>query len=84
MSQDNYIIVICPHCTDYIYINTVEFNCKIFRHRVYKQTHRQIDPHLNKVECDRLYNENQIYGCGKPFILVEQDSRYSTIICDYI
>ena len=80
------ILVKCPHCEDLIIINKKDFNCKIFRHGVYKNNNKQIDPHLNKNECDRLFKEGLIYGCGKPFKLIinEQENKYLTEICDYI
>lgn len=50
-----------------------------------KDTLKQIDPHLNKEECDRLYATNLIYGCGKPFQLIKNEqNQYVTTICDYI
>ena len=41
---------------------------------------------LNKNECDRLFKEGLIYGCGKPFKLIinEQENKYFTEKCDYI
>jgi hypothetical protein len=80
----DHIIVSCPHCNNYILILKKEFNCKIFRHGVYKNTKKQIDPHLSKVECDRLYNEQLIIGCGKPFEIKEHLGLYKAIKCDYI
>ena len=62
----DYIIVVCPHCTDFIMIYKNEINCRIFRHAVYKSGDN-VNPHLNKIECDRLYQNNEIYGCCKPF-----------------
>ena len=82
--MDSHIIIQCPHCKDYIQVFKKEFNCKIFRHGILKSNLKQIDPHLNKSECDRLKNEDLIYGCGKPFQLIENDGVYTTIICDYI
>ena len=61
-----------------------EFNCKIFRHGVYKKTYEQIDPHLPKVECDRLVRLDLIIGCGKPFKLVIKNNEYTTESCGYI
>ena len=58
------ILVKCAHCEDLIIINKKDFNCKIFRHGVYKSNNEQIDSHLCKEECDRLFNEGLIYGCG--------------------
>ena len=66
----------CPHCG--VAIQVVEENCKIFRCGVYKATMEQINPHLPKVECDAI--TDLIYGCGKPFCLVDNELR----ICDYV
>ena len=74
----------CPHCHGLINVNENDFNCKIFRHGVYKKDGKQIDSHLNKPECDRLFKEGLIYGCGKPFKLITEDNKYGTEICDYI
>ena len=78
------IFLECPHCKSMIIINTKDFNCKIFRHGVYKNNNKQIYPHLNKNECDRLFNEKLIYGCGKPFKLIDNNGNYHAEICDYI
>lgn len=82
MSQN--FIVTCPHCKDFIEI--VSINCGIFRHGHFKAGMKQINPHLPKNECDRLFNEGLIYGCGKPFRVVKKDNsnEYEAIICDYI
>ena len=80
----DYVIVKCPHCSSDIIINKKDFNCKIFRHGIFKSNFKQINPHLNKIECDKLINDKKIYGCGKPFKLIIKNNIYSTIICDYI
>ena len=72
------MLIICPNC--YEYVEILELNCCIFRHGVYINTLIQIDPHLNKIECDKLFNENKIYGCGKPFQIIDNEA----IKCDYI
>uniref|UniRef100_A0A6C0H4Y3 Uncharacterized protein n=1 Tax=viral metagenome TaxID=1070528 RepID=A0A6C0H4Y3_9ZZZZ len=72
------VIVQCPHCFDYIEI--IEIKCGIFRHGIHKKLGLQIPPHSNKIFCDYLYNNNLIYGCGKPFIIHSN----KTEICDYI
>lgn len=79
-----YVIVECPHCKEQIYIMKKEFNCKIFRHGILKKNLEQINPHLNKQECDRLKKEDLIYGCGKPFKLFEKNNQVIAEICDYI
>ena len=68
----------CPHCG--ISIEIEQINCAIFRCGIYKQNGQQIPPHLPKEECDRLFCENLIYGCGRPFIITENIPKK----CDYI
>tara|TARA_B100000963_G_scaffold627_1_gene505 strand:- start:636 stop:881 length:246 start_codon:yes stop_codon:yes gene_type:complete len=80
----NSIYINCPHCKQVIEVLKSQFNCKIFRHGVFKDTYTQIDPHLPKVQCDKLVAENKIYGCGKPFRLVIEGNKFKTEICDYI
>jgi hypothetical protein len=73
------MIIICPHCFELIEIEAL--NCCIFRHGIYKNNFNQIDPHLNKIECDELFNSNKIYGCGKPFQIID---NCEVKICGYI
>jgi hypothetical protein len=79
----DYIIIECPHCKDNLIVNLKELNCKIFRHGTYKDSYKQIDPHLDKENCDRLFNNGEIYGCAKPFELIEQNDTYVPIKCEY-
>ena len=74
----------CPHCNDDIIVHKNELNCKIFRHGVYKSNMEQINPHLGKDLCDRLKHDDMIYGCSKPFQIIEKHNKYYIIICDYI
>ena len=78
------ILVKCVQCEGLVMINKKDFNCKIFRHGIMKSTNLQIDPHLNKTECDRLLKEGLIHGCGKPFKLIINGEKYLTEKCDYI
>jgi len=80
----NYIIKKCPHCKMMVMLPKAEFNCKIYRHGIYKDTLMQIDPHMKKEECDRLLIEKLIYGCGKPFCLLSTGTDYKIEKCDYI
>ena len=73
-------IIACPHCSQYIEI--LELNCTIFRCGILKETGMQIDPHASKQECDRLFSKNLIYGCGKPFKVINKYSNPE--ICEYI
>lgn len=81
--MDN-LILKCPHCNDYVLIYKKEFNCKIFRHAYYRDSYKQIDPHMKKDICMRLLKEDLIYGCGKPFKLIELNNEYILEKCDYI
>ena len=77
------MVVSCPHCSQYIEI--IELNCRIFRCGIFKKTFQQIDPHLEKSECVRLYENGEIYGCGKPFRAESAaDGTIICVICDYI
>lgn len=79
------IFVTCPHCQQLIEI--VAINCAIFRCGIYKQTGQQVPPHAPKTECDRLFEQDLIWGCGKPFRVEpnsEQPQEFRAIICDYI
>lgn len=78
------IIVNCSHCSNLIIIFIEEINCSIFRHGIYKDTNIQIDPHLNKENCDILFAEKLIYGCGKPFKIIKNNDIYSIEVCKYI
>tara|TARA_B100000795_G_C22788152_1_gene435601 strand:+ start:881 stop:1081 length:201 start_codon:yes stop_codon:yes gene_type:complete len=62
----------------------LELNCKIYRHGMYKQTLLQIDPHMKKVDCERLFREGLIYGCGKPFKIIMEEGKYRIEKCEYL
>lgn len=68
----------CPHCNGTVLIE--ELNCAIFRHGVFKKSGKQIPPHASKEDCDNWVKNNDIYGCGKPFKVVEKKA----VICEYI
>ena len=80
-------VIVCPHCSYPIIIE--KLNCGIFRHGVVKKTGKQIDPHSTKEVCDDLKSHDLIYGCGKPFQIVDKNAGYGesnfvVSICDYI
>jgi len=66
----------CPHC--HIGIEIAEVNCGIFRCGIFKDSYKQIPPHLSEAECIAL--RDLIYGCSRPFRLV--DGKLEP--CDYI
>lgn len=72
----------CPHCKEFIIIE--KLNCGIFRHGVFISTAQQIPPHEKKEICDYYYNNKLIYGCGKPFQIIEINDTFELKICDYI
>ena len=77
-------IVFCPYLDCNISIEIVEINCTIFRCGIYKKNGRQIDPHLPKDQCEQLKKEDKIWGCGRPFQLINTNGMYNVIKCEYI
>lgn len=75
-------VMICPHCEDFIIIE--KLNCGIFRHGVCKETYKQIDPHLSKEKCDLLVDNQLIYGCGRPFQILNLNGVWKIQKCEYI
>lgn len=67
----------CPHCQQKIWIE--ELNCGIFRCGVLKENGEQIPPHASKEECNK-YIQKGIYGCGKPFQIINNN----VTLCGYI
>ena len=83
--MNNYIVKKCPHCQDFLFLSISGLNCRIYRHGVYKDSLEQIDPHMKKEECDRLVANDLIYGCAKPFKIIDKNkTAYEIIKCDYI
>ena len=87
------LLLPCPHCQTLVEI--VSINCAIFRCGILKQTGEQIPPHAPKAECDRLAENQLIWGCGRPFRVVQaqppsvqaqqtQERGYTAEPCDYI
>ena len=75
-------ILKCPHCEEYIIIE--KLNCGIFRHGILISNGQQINPHESKQLCDDLFKKNLIYGCGKPFKIIQNGEKLEIKICDYI
>lgn len=84
MQNANDLVFVCPHCNDNVIINIREINCGIFRHAYYKNSMQQIPPHESKDNCDKLVQEEMIFGCAKPFQIVKENDEYIIRICDYI
>ena len=75
-------ILICPHCNNYVLIEKI--NCGIFRHGTLKSNNTQINPHASKEECEHFINNGLIYGCGKPFKIIQENDKFIIEICEYI
>ena len=73
----------CPHCSQEIVVFVKDINCRIFRHAIFKDSYKQIDPHLSLENCQKLINENKVYGCAKPFEILIKNEKYFVTICDY-
>ena len=79
------IVVECPHCGGVVLVE--KLNCKIFRHGSFKKNGQQLHPHASKELCESYFEKGLIYGCGKPFKLVESDTKsgeYRAEHCDYL
>lgn len=74
-------ILLCPHCKDYVEITKI--NCKIFRHATLKKNGKQINPHTSREKCQYYITNNLIYGCGKPFRIINNNGLIQAEICDY-
>jgi hypothetical protein len=87
-SDTGVVSAMCPHCLNIVIIE--QLNCCIFRHGIYKDNYNQIPPHLPKQQCDDLKNKDLIFGCGKPFQVVKDNSdptnieKMKIVVCDYI
>jgi hypothetical protein len=75
-------ILICPHCKDYVLI--AKINCAVFRHGTLKKNGKQIKPHTPREMCEYYINNKLIYGCGKPFRIINNNGIMETEACDYI
>jgi len=72
----------CPHedCKLMIEVAKGDINCKIFRHGVFKDTMKFINPHSPQNKCQEYKEKDLIYGCGKPFFFDGKKLE----ICGYI
>lgn len=76
------IVLLCPHCQNPFIME--KLNCGIFRHGIYKDSNNQMNPHSSEEICNKVVQEDLIYGCGKPFQIVQEKGQYIVKICDYI
>jgi hypothetical protein len=81
--EDGFYFFNCPHCLTEIIVKQNELNCRIFRHGIMKNTYQQVNPHLSKIECEKLVTENKVIGCCKPFEIIKNTKSYVAVICEY-
>ncbi len=88
MDTDENIFLTCPHCGDLFITTEKTIACAIYRHAAYRENMIQINPHETKEECDRLFTNNLVFGCAKPFKVIKKENNgsteYEAIACDYI
>ena len=84
IEDNNLYRLTCPHCDQPIEILKNQLNCRIFRCGILKSSYKQIGPHTKKVECDRLKEQDLIFGCSKPFKFITKNGINSIEICGYI
>lgn len=71
------MIIKCPNCSRFIEV--LELNCRIFRCGVFMDTYQQLHPHSSKEECEQAVKDGLIFGCGKPFEVIDGIA----LRCDY-
>ena len=76
------IYVECPHCEGLVEI--IKINCGIFRHGIYKNSKKQLNPHASQNICEDAVSNDKIYGCGKPFRIEFNGEIYVATKCAYI
>lgn len=85
LDNQNILHVICPHCEAGIEVPVLALNCAIFRHGVFIDTFEPVDPHAPRELCEWLVANGLIYGCGKPFTIIQDASGLvSAIKCGYV
>ena len=72
------MLIKCPYCKKLIFIE--QLNCGIFRCGIYKSNFQPIPPHAPKIDCDNYITNDLIYGCSKPFQIINN----KVYKCDYI
>lgn len=70
----------CPHCSLLCQVPRSEIRCTIFRHAVFKNNSRFVDPHASKEKCEEWLKNDLVYGCAKPF----KFDGINVEICGYI
>jgi hypothetical protein len=81
--ENDFYFFKCPYCEQEIIVDKKDLNCCIFRHAIYKHNYQQVDPHLTEYECKKLIEKNSVYGCCKPFEIINRNSKLYCVKCAY-
>jgi hypothetical protein len=73
----------CPNCNLEIIVGKNELNCHIFRHAYYKNNFQQVNPHLSFEECQKLIENDLVFGCCKPFEIIYKNNQMLAVKCEY-
>jgi hypothetical protein len=84
IEKDEYLVFPCPHCDEMVLVYKNDINCGIFRHSIYKENYKKVNPHLPKKLCEYLISNELIYGCSKPIRVFICNDKYEVEKCDYI
>lgn len=83
--DNDHLIFQCPHCGEYVLVYLRDLNCKIFRHAVFKNNYVNINPHTSREDCINLINKQQIFGCAKPFQIIQlPNNTFQVQQCNYV
>ena len=77
--------IACPHCQGHIVVVEKDVKCGIFRHAVYRCSGEPVPPHAPKAVCEQLVADAKVFGCAKPFRLVQVgDGCWRAVKCAYV
>lgn len=70
----------CPHCYDNITLTNIDLlNNTIYRHGIFKNNGKLINPYMSNILCDRYLLNKKISGCGKHFKVIYNNCEYKAI-----
>jgi hypothetical protein len=71
----------CPHCELWIQVRREDLNCKIFRHGVFIDSGKPIDPHASKGDVES--QSHNILGCGGPHMIYNDTGKWYVRACSW-
>jgi hypothetical protein len=71
------IVLECPYCYETIILYEPSLlKMRFFRHGIFKNTGKWINPYISNVVFDRYILNKKIAGCGKFFKIIYEDNNY--------